>query len=193
MKVAIFGQSWLAASLLADVAAAHEVPYVVAPSITNRLATAASALGVEVVIHGRRLDAGAIPTVHLDLLICAHAFVYIPAEVRSRSTWAIGYHPSLLPLHPGRRSIEDTIQAGDRVTGGTVYHLDDGWDTGCIAMQDWCFVRTADTPATLWRRDLGPMGLRLLRQSVAHLARVGALPRCRQIDLEGEGAYGGDS
>jgi len=37
---------------------------------------------------------------------------------------AIGYHPSLLPLHRGRDALRWTIRDGDRVTGGSVYRGD---------------------------------------------------------------------
>ncbi len=55
------------------------------------------------------------------------------------------------------------------LTGGTLYWLDDGADTGLIALQDWCHVRPDDTPAALWRRELGPMGLRLFAVALARI------------------------
>lgn len=45
------------------------------------------------------------------------------------------YHPSLLPLHRGQDAVE-AATGGDKVTGGTVFHLDEGFDTGPIAFQD---------------------------------------------------------
>ena len=63
----------------------------------------------------------------------------------------------------------------DRVAGGTVYWLDDLVDGGPIAAQDWCFVRPDDTPSTLWRRELFPMGLRLIDQVLGDLALYEAM------------------
>ncbi|MBB2778320.1 UNVERIFIED_ORG: methionyl-tRNA formyltransferase [Comamonas terrigena] len=57
----------------------------------------------------------------------------------------------------------------DKITGGTVYWLDDGADTGPIALQSWCWIRPGDTADTLWRRDLGPMGVRLFEQALAEI------------------------
>lgn len=49
--------------------------------------------------------------------------------------------------------------------------LDDGADTGDIAAQDWCWVRKGDTAEELWRRELAPMGLRLLSDVLGSLDR----------------------
>ena len=50
------------------------------------------------------------------------------------------------------------------VTGGTLYRMDDGADTGGILLQDWRHIRPDDTAQSLWQRELAPMGLRLFRQ-----------------------------
>ena len=57
----------------------------------------------------------------------------------------------------------------DRVAGGSVFWLTNTVDGGPIAAQDWCFVRSDDDPHTLWRRELFPMGVRLLRQTLADI------------------------
>lgn len=61
------------------------------------------------------------------------------------------------------------IHMREPVTGGSVYWLDDGADTGPLLAQDWCHVRPDDTPQALWRRELAPMGLRLFSQALAML------------------------
>lgn len=97
-----------------------------------------------------------------DLIIAAHNHRFIPPPTLAATRLGgLSYHPSLLPLHRGRDAIYWTIRDRDRIGGGTVYWLDDRVDAGPIAAQDWCFVRPDDTPATLWRRALFPMGLRL--------------------------------
>ena len=40
---------------------------------------------------------------------------------------------------------------GDAITGGTVYWMDDGADTGPIAAQDWCHIQPGDDAKKLWR------------------------------------------
>ena len=58
---------------------------------------------------------------------------------------------------------------GDKTTGGAVYWMDDGADTGDIAAQDWCWVNPGDTPESLWRDQLAPMGLRLMSTALTGL------------------------
>jgi methionyl-tRNA formyltransferase len=106
-----------------------------------------------------------------DLIVCAHAheFVGRPTRLKAR-LGAIGYHPSLLPLHRGRDAVEWTIRMRDRVAGGSVYWLTDGVDAGPLAAQRHVFVRPGDTAAELWRRDLFPLGLELLDRVLADVA-----------------------
>ena len=97
---------------------------------------------------------------NIDLIVCAHSHDFIGAATRYRARLgAIGYHPSLLPLHRGRDAVKWAIKMGDRVTGGSIYWLSDNVDAGNIAGQQWCFIRPDDTPEELWRRDLAPIGL----------------------------------
>lgn len=169
MRVLIIGQKWLAAQVLAlcqqrgdDIAA------VIAPADGDRLALAARLDGIPAHITAR-VEPHHVPA-GLDLIVCAHAHAYIPASVRDAAKWgALGYHPSLLPRHRGRDAVRWAVHMRDTITGGTAYWLDDGADTGPIAAQDWCWVDPADTPQTLWRGKLAPMGLRLLANVLAQL------------------------
>ena len=100
-----------------------------------------------------------------DLIVAAHSHDFIGRKTRYRAKYrAVGYHPSLLPRHRGRDSIEWAIRFGEPVTGGTIYWLDGVMDGGPIAAQDWCWIRPGDTAADLWRRELFPMGLRLFER-----------------------------
>ena len=100
-----------------------------------------------------------------DLLVAAHSHDFISGRVRNGlRIGAIGYHPSLLPLHRGRDAVRWAVHMGERITGGTVFWLSDTVDGGPIAAQEYCFIRPGDDAHTLWRRDLFPMGIRLLRR-----------------------------
>ena len=115
------------------------------------------------------LEAGSVP--ECDLIVLAHAHVFVPAAVRDRARHgAIGYHPSLLPLHRGRDAIRWSLHMGDRVTGGTVYWVDDGADTGPIAAQRHVFIRPEDNASSLWSRELFPLGLELLGEVMDEVA-----------------------
>lgn len=183
MKVGIVGQKWLGERVFKALSKELQIVFVAAPSMDDRLAVASKEAGLEPVIHGENGLAGVLPPCRLDLLIAAHAFVFIPAELRSSAEWCIGYHPSLLPLHRGRNAVEAAIAAGEKVTGGTVFHLDDGFDTGSVVFQDWCFVTQGEGPADLWRRALAPIGEELLLKAVSHLLDYGFLPETEQADL----------
>lgn len=115
-----------------------------------------------------------------DLVVAAHSHDFIGRATRLRSKLgAVGYHPSLLPIHRGRDAVRWTIRLGDRIAGGSMYWLDDRVDAGDLAAQDWCFVRPGDTAEELWRRDLFPMGLRLLGRVLTDLerGRIVAVPQ----------------
>lgn len=167
MKVMVVGQKWLGESVARRLASAgHEVAAVAVPRLDDRLAIAGDELGAEVVMAGRALTDGAVPP-GTGLIVCAHAHCFVGAGARGRARLgAIGYHPSLLPRHRGRDAIAWALRFNDPVTGGTVYQLDDGADTGPILRQEWCWVRPGDTAEALWRRELGPMGVRLLCETV---------------------------
>ena len=72
--------------------------------------------------------------------------------------------------------MEWTIQEGDPIAGGSIYHLAERMDAGAIAAQDWCFVRKGETARELWERALAPMGLDLLMRVIREASVSGKLP-----------------
>ena len=180
MRLFIAGQKWLAQALLEQCRAeGHEVVGVAAPSPDDGFARAAVAVGIDVAVAQRRLDSSAVPD-GVDLILCAHAHCFIPADTRARARLgALGYHPSLLPRHRGRDAIRWAIHMREPFTGGTIYWMDDGADTGPLALQAWCHILPEDDAGTLWRRELGPLGLHLFSTALA-LAAEDRLPRVDQ-------------
>ncbi len=139
-----------------------------APAGDDRLFKRAWQLDVPVINAGG-LNAENLPG-GLDLIICAHSHDFISgAMLQKTKLGGIGYHPSLLPLHRGRDAVYWTIVLGDKVTGGSVYWLNDRVDGGPVAAQEWCFVRPGDKPFELWTRDLQPIGVRLFKQAIEDL------------------------
>ncbi len=115
-----------------------------------------------------------------DLLVCAHSHYYVSAPARLRfRLGAVGYHPSLLPLHRGRDAVAWTLRMGDRIAGGSVYWLNDTVDGGPLAAQGFCHVVPGETPSELWRRALFPMGIRLLLATLADV-KAGKIVRVPQ-------------
>jgi methionyl-tRNA formyltransferase len=101
----------------------------------------------------------------VDLIVTAHSHDFVGRATRLKARHgALGYHPSLLPRHRGRSSIDWAIRFGERITGGTVYWLTDTVDGGPIAAQEACHIPAHETPLDLWARELAPMGLRLFRR-----------------------------
>lgn len=162
MRIVLVGQKWLGKAVLDEcLLRGHEVLQVVAPE-GDSLADYAGERSIPV-RSARRLDAEHVPG--CDIILAAHAHAYITPGARARSVLGCaGYHPSLLPLHRGRDAVRWTIHMREPVAGGSLYWMDDGVDSGPIIYQDWCLVRPDDTAATLWKRDLGPMGVRMFTE-----------------------------
>lgn len=139
------------------------------PDRPDRLRSAAELARVPFLPAGM-LCADRLPP-ETDVIVAAHSHDFIGRQTRLRArVGAIGYHPSLLPRHRGRDAIRWTLKLRDCVAGGSVYWLTDSVDAGDLAAQDWCWVLPGDTPEELWRRDLFPMGVRLLVRVLADLA-----------------------
>lgn len=176
MRIALAGQrSFGAAALEHIMAAGHDVAQVFAPT-GDVLDWTARRHNVPV---AERLIADALMP-DLDLIVCAHAHVYVSDKARDRTLLGgIGYHPSLLPRHRGRDAVKWTVHMGDPIAGGSVYWLSNRVDGGPIAAADWCHVRPRMTASDLWRDELFPMGLRLLVKVLSDLDR-GVLVRVDQ-------------
>lgn len=64
----------------------------------------------------------------------------------------INTHPALLPSFPGAHGVRDALAHGVRVTGCTIFEIDDGVDTGRIIDQVPVRVEPGDTEASLHER-----------------------------------------
>src|SRR5215470_769234 len=126
MRVFLIGQKWLGTEVLELLKRRnHEIVGVCAPD-GDRLAKAAG----DRAVAPTGLNAAVIPA-NTDLLVMAHAHVFVRGDVRDRARLgAIGYHPSLLPRHRGRDAVVWTVKMGDPIAGGSIYWADDGADTG---------------------------------------------------------------
>ncbi len=176
MKIALIGTRWFGAQMLRLLRERGDDVQVIATNGQDQLASAAADAGVPLVVldNPRRLGAEHLPE-EVDVIVAAHSHAFILEDARARARRAsIGYHPSLLPRHRGIAAVEWTIKSRDPIAGGSVYHLSDSMDAGLLAAQDWCFVYPEDDAGSLWRRALGPMGLRLLTQVAQHIEEHGS-------------------
>lgn len=155
-----------------------EIAGVIVADGEDRLAAAACAAGLHVHVqaHPKTIEASEIPP-GTDLIITAHSHAKVTEGALAASRLGgIGYHPSLLPRHRGIAAVEWTINEGDPVTGGTIYHLAEKMDGGAIAAQEWCFVKKGETARELWERALAPLGLKLMARVIDHAKAFGSLP-----------------
>jgi methionyl-tRNA formyltransferase len=175
MKIALIGSRWFGAQMLRLLLERGDDVLVIATNGSDQLSKAAEAAGTPLLVldNPRRVGPEHLPD-DIDVIIAAHSHAFITGPARKKAKRAaIGYHPSLLPRHRGIAAVEWTIKSGDPIAGGSIYHLNESMDAGLIAAQDWCFVYPDDDANTLWRRALGPMGLRLLMEVVEYIDRNG--------------------
>jgi len=186
LRVLIAGQKWFGAEVYKQLKKQGlvEIAAVCAPFTTDakkdQLYFWASNDRVPLIQAGT-LNADNFPD-GIDLIVTAHSHDFIGERTRLRSRLgAIGYHPSLLPLHRGRDAVRWTIRMGDRVTGGTVYKLSNRMDGGEILAQRHVIIDPkVCTAESLWRESLAPLGVDLILQSVKEICETDRVVGQRQ-------------
>jgi methionyl-tRNA formyltransferase len=179
MRITLIGSRHFGVTTL-NMLKAHgvEVARVVVHDGEDRLAAAARAAGIEVVVQADpKLVVAAEIAPNTDLIVTAHSHARVSKDALAASKLGgIGYHPSLLPRHRGMAAVEWTIKEGDPIAGGSVYHLAERMDAGAIAAQEWCFVKKNETARELWERALAPLGQKLLGEVIDYAKMHHALP-----------------
>ncbi len=88
-----------------------------------------------------------------DLVVSAGFMKLLgPDFLRRFGGRTINTHPALLPSFPGRHGPQDALDYGVRITGATVFLVDDGVDTGVILDQTPVAVAVDDTVESLHER-----------------------------------------
>lgn len=72
----------------------------------------------------------------LDYVFCFGARILKGEILEVLRNRIINFHPSILPMHPGQKSIDKAISAGAFLLGNTAHFIDAGVDTGPIIMQN---------------------------------------------------------
>ena len=178
LKVFISGQKYFGQEVLSLCMRMENIEVVgVCSPIGDKYLTKLAALHEIPIIPAGTLKHDVFPG-GVDLGITAHSFDYIGklTRYRPRLGW-IGYHPSLLPRHRGRASIEWAVRMKDPITGGTVFWLDAGIDRGPIAYQDFIFIdpklysmNPRQAAKKLWEDHLQSMGLILLERALIDIS-----------------------
>ena len=94
----------------------------------------------------------------VDCVITVGYGVLLPAEVFNAPRYGyLNLHFSLLPKWRGAAPVQRSIQAGDAVTGVTIFKLDEGMDTGPIYIQKTLSI-PADYRSSELFRELSILG-----------------------------------
>jgi formyltetrahydrofolate-dependent phosphoribosylglycinamide formyltransferase len=94
----------------------------------------------------------------------------------------VNTHPALSPAFPGMHSARDALEYGVKVTGCTLFIVDDGVDTGPIVAQVAVPVLPGDDEASLHERIKEQERI-LLVDSVARMAREGWTVDNRKVTI----------
>jgi phosphoribosylglycinamide formyltransferase-1 len=94
-------------------------------------------------------------------------------------------HPALLPSFPGMHGVRDALAYGVKVTGVTVFLVDEGVDTGPIVLQEAIEVRDGEDWASLEPRIL-EVEHRLLPRAVRALVQGRLVVDGRHVTITGE-------
>jgi methionyl-tRNA formyltransferase len=146
LKVAFAGTPDFATTILRGlVASDHEVVLVVSQPDARRgrgrrekstpVAELARALGLPVRQPARISDVSGEISDHDALVVAAYGQILRPDTLYAarEGTWNV--HASLLPKYRGAAPVERAIMNGERETGVTIMRMDEGLDTGPLALR----------------------------------------------------------
>jgi phosphoribosylglycinamide formyltransferase 1 len=119
-----------------------------------------------------------------DLVVCAGFMKLLGNDfLRAFGGRCLNTHPALLPSFPGMHSVRDALDYGVKVTGCTVFIIDEGIDAGPIIAQAAVPVEYADDEAALHER-IKVAERALLVATVGRMAREGwTLEGSRKVRL----------
>ena len=108
-----------------------------------------------------------------DLVVCAGFMKLLGREfLKSFGGRCLNTHPALLPSFPGMHGVRDALDYGVKVTGCTVFLIDEGVDEGPILAQAPVSIEDTDDEPTLHER-IKVAERRLLVETVGRMAREG--------------------
>jgi phosphoribosylglycinamide formyltransferase-1 len=111
-----------------------------------------------------------------DLVVLAGFMKLVgPAFLARFGGRTVNTHPSLLPSFPGAHGPRDALAHGVKVTGATLFVVDEGLDAGPIIAQVAVPVEDGDTVDSLHER-IKVAERRMLTETVGRLVREG-LPK----------------
>ncbi len=108
-----------------------------------------------------------------DLIVCAGFMKLVGRSFLGRFAGrCLNTHPALLPSFPGMHGVRDALEYGVKVTGCTVFIVDEGVDAGPVVAQACVPVHDDDDEPTLHER-IKVAERALLVGTVGRMAREG--------------------
>ena len=108
-----------------------------------------------------------------DLIVCAGFMKLVGKSFLARFNGrCLNTHPALLPSFPGMHGVRDALAYGVKVTGCTVFLVDEGVDAGPVVAQAVVPVHDDDDETTLHER-IKVAERALLVDTVGRMAREG--------------------
>jgi methionyl-tRNA formyltransferase len=172
--------------------AGHEIAAVAAPPKSlsgrpDRLFAAAEAAGIPALDTARLKEpevAAQLRAANPELGVMAFVQEFISMDILNLpAKGTIQYHPSLLPRHRGRSSINWAIIKGEPFTGISIFWPDEGMDTGPVLLQRRAEIGPDATAGSLYYDTLYPIGLEMLVESV-NMVAAGNAPKLVQDESE---------
>ena len=121
---------------------------------------------------------------HEPALVVSAGFMKLagPAFLQRFPGRYLNTHPALLPSFPGMHATRDALQHGVKVTGCTLFVVDDGVDTGPIVAQAAVPVLADDDETTLHERIKAAERATLV-DAVGRMAREGFTVYGRKVTI----------
>ena len=118
-----------------------------------------------------------------DLVVLAGFMKLVgPAFLARFAGFVINTHPALLPAFPGMHGVRDALEYGAKVTGCTLFVVDDGVDSGPILAQAAVPIRDGDDEESLHER-VKAVERELLVGTVGRMAREGWSVNGRKVSI----------
>ena len=180
MKLAFAGTPPFAATILRGLLASeHEVGLVVSQPDRRRgrgrklaktpVAELASLVGLPLRQPERIGEVASDISDHDALVVAAYGQILRPDTLNAARLGAYNVHASLLPRYRGAAPIERAIMNGETETGVTIMKMDEGLDTGPIALQRPISIPPDMTGGEL-TQSLAALGAKAIVESMPKLA-----------------------
>ena len=133
--------------------------------------------------HWDRALADKVGAFDPDLVVSAGFMKLVSADFLERFL-TLNTHPALCPAFPGMHGPRDALEHGVKVTGATLFVVDDGVDTGPIVAQVPVEVAADDDVESLHER-IKSAERAMLVDSVGRIAREGIAVEGRRVRIGG--------